>query len=152
VRRIGNKFGGTVSCHFQVHISDVHATKRVAYARVQKGQDHSRKCWADHTKLTVPPEPNRHRVWRAHDSRKPVPVRKRWKSKTSFLMLFKVLFAEACPKTIPEAVRVATKIVAELSSAPQKWGKHLDETYQEILDVNGAGTHYMDDVADVETD
>jgi|SaaInl25SG_5_DNA_1037380.scaffolds.fasta_scaffold21583_1 hypothetical protein len=65
---------------------------------------------------------------------------------------FKVLFAEACPKTIPEAVRVATKIVAELSSAPQKWVEHLDETYQEILDVNGAGTHYMDDVADVETD
>ena len=40
VRRIGNKLGETVSCHFQVHISDVHATKRVAYARVQKGQDH----------------------------------------------------------------------------------------------------------------
>ena len=63
-----------------------------------------------------------------------------------------MLFAEACPKTIPEAVRVATKIVAELSSAPQKWVEHLDETYQEILDVNGAGTHYMDDVAGVETD
>ena len=65
---------------------------------------------------------------------------------------FKVLFAEACPTTIPEAIRVATKIVHELSSEPQKWVEHLDETYQEIIDVNGAGTHYMDDLADVETD
>lgn len=269
VRRIGNKFGGTVSCHYQVHISDAHAVKRVVYAKTQKGQNHSRKCWADHTKLTVPPEPHRHRVWRAHDSRKPVPVRKRWKSKTSFLMLlagcetglskpvfavekkrrkrrksgeetlgyrwetvtvdeslmkdqlekevfgfmdennlnelildnascqdgirswiedkgykspgfasarrnqpagyppnspdcmlldaavfgrFKVLFAEACPKTIPEAIRVATKIVKDLDSATRNWVEHLDTTYQEIIDVNGAGTHYMDDMADVEED
>ena len=62
VRRIGNKLGRTVSCHYQVHISEIHATKRVAYADKQLGQDHFRKCWADHTKLTVPPEPNRHRL------------------------------------------------------------------------------------------
>ena len=60
VRRIGNKLGRTVSCHYQVHISEIHATKRVAHADKQLGQDHFRKCWADHTKLTVPPEPNRH--------------------------------------------------------------------------------------------
>ena len=65
---------------------------------------------------------------------------------------FKVLFAEACPKTIPKAVRVATKIVEELGSAPQKWVEHLDETYQEMLNVSGAGTHYMDDSANVEAE
>ena len=27
-----------------------------------------------------------------------------------------------------------------------------DDTYQEIIDVNGAGTHYMDDTADTESD
>ena len=65
---------------------------------------------------------------------------------------FKVLFADACPKTIPEAIRVATKIVAEMASKPQKWVQHLNETYQEIIDVNGAGTHYMDDPADAGVD
>ena len=65
---------------------------------------------------------------------------------------FKVLFADACPKTIPEAIRVATKIVTELGSKPQMWVEHLDDTYQEIIDVNGAGTHYMDDTADTESD
>ena len=65
---------------------------------------------------------------------------------------FKVLFAEACPKTIPEAIRVATKIVTELGAKPQMWVEHLNNTYQEIIDVNGEGTHYMDDTADVESD
>jgi hypothetical protein len=45
VRTIGNKLGGTVSCHYRVHISDIHAAKRVSYAGHQKGQDHNRKCW-----------------------------------------------------------------------------------------------------------
>ena len=63
---------------------------------------------------------------------------------------FKVLFADACPKTIPEAIRVATKIVKQLSDRPQTWVQHLDNTYQEILDAKGEGTHYMDDVTDVE--
>ena len=65
---------------------------------------------------------------------------------------FKVLFDEACPKTIPEAIRVATKIVTELGSKTQMWVEHLNDTYQEIIDVNGAGTHYMDDTADIESD
>ena len=58
---------------------------------------------------------------------------------------FKVLFADACPKTIPEAINVATKIVEELGKEPQKWVEHLDETYQEIIDAKGSGSHYMED-------
>jgi hypothetical protein len=58
---------------------------------------------------------------------------------------FKVLFADASPKTIPEAIRVATKIVKELSERPQQWVEHLDCTYQEITDVKGEGTHFLAD-------
>ena len=35
-----------------------------------------------------------------------------------------------------------------LSELPQLWVEHLDDTYQEIIDVNGEGTHYMNDVDD----
>ena len=62
---------------------------------------------------------------------------------------FKVLFADACPKTIPEAIRVATKIVKDLGSKPQKWVEHLNDTYQEIIDVKVEGTHYMGSDVDV---
>ena len=65
---------------------------------------------------------------------------------------FKVLFADVCPKTIPEAIRVATKIVASMNSTTRKWVEHLDETYQEIIDVKGGGTHYMSDLPDAEAE
>ena len=40
----------------------------------------------------------------------------------------------------------------QLGSKPQMWVEHLDNTYQEIIDVNGEGTHYMDDTVDIESD
>jgi hypothetical protein len=44
----------------------------------------------------------------------------------------KVLFSGAWPKSIPEAIRVATAIVKELSG-PQAWLEHLDDIHHEIL-------------------
>ena len=55
------------------------------------------------------------------------------------------MFADACPKTIPEAIRVATKIMEELSENPRLSVERLDDIYLEIIDVKGTGTHYMED-------
>ncbi len=65
IQRIAGSRGRMVSCHMAIHISDDHAVKRVGYSHVQKGQDHTKKCWIDHTLLSVPPDPSRQRVWRA---------------------------------------------------------------------------------------
>jgi hypothetical protein len=47
------------------------------------------------------------------------------------------------PETIPEAARVATKIVKELSENPQQWVEHLNCTYQEIIDVSRVKEHIV---------
>jgi hypothetical protein len=60
------------------------------------------KCWADHTLLTVPLEPNRHRVWRVHNSKKPLPTKKRWKSKTNV--------PDRCGQTLSKLVFSARKV------------------------------------------
>jgi hypothetical protein len=48
---------------------------------------------------------------------------------------FKVLFADACPKTISEGIRVAQKILKDIGKKPQKLVEHSDDTNQEIIDV-----------------
>ena len=56
------------------------------------------------------------------------------------------------PFTAPDEAFQDKPRGTELGSKPQMWVEHLDDTYQEIIDVNGAGTHYMDDTADTESD
>jgi len=263
IRRIGHTYGSLVTRHREIHVSDAHALTRVPYAESQLLEDHSKKCWGDHTLLTVPPEPVRQRVWRSHDSIKPVPTAKRWKSKVKFLMFvaaggdgslsdpifathrvrrryttaagargtyrwetftvdaaqmrrdlvahvfpfmqdhdldelildnapcqdgllgfiddngfkspgfaaarrhhccgyppnspdcmlldaavfgrFKVLYAHANPKTIPEAMSAARRIIRRMQGVGQKWLNDLDELYVEIIDKEGLGSHHMVD-------
>lgn len=57
--------------------------------------------------------------------------------------LFKVMLRRRVPRKSQSEVQVAAKIVKNTNSVPQKWVDHLNETYQEIIDGNGAGTHYM---------
>jgi hypothetical protein len=54
---------------------------------------------------------------------------------------FNVLFVNARPKTIPDGIWDAQKIVEDVGKKPQKRGEHWDDTYHEIIDVKGQGTH-----------
>ena len=56
---------------------------------------------------------------------------------------FKVLYAHANPKTIPEAIKTAQKIVKQMQGVGRKWVENLDDMYREIIDLNGAGSHHM---------
>ncbi len=56
---------------------------------------------------------------------------------------FKVLYAHACPKTIPEAMRVSREIIASMQGVGQKWIDELDELYWEQIQNEGEGTHLM---------
>jgi hypothetical protein len=58
---------------------------------------------------------------------------------------FKVWFADACPKTIPEAIHSScNKICERTERNTQQCVEHLDCTYQKIMS-KGEGTNKMDD-------
>ena len=104
VRKIGHELGDLLSRHLAIFVSDVHKVCRDLYSKDQLGQDHTVKCWGDHTLLQVPPEPVRQRVWRARDSIKPVPKAIRWKAKTTFLM-----FVAGCGTALSDPVFAVSK-------------------------------------------
>ena len=56
---------------------------------------------------------------------------------------FKVLFAHENPKTIPEAMRVAKKIVKSMRGVSKKWIDGLDALYREIITMEGEGSHLI---------
>ena len=124
VRRVGNELGGQVSRHREVHISSVHRLKRVAYSEGQIGDDHTKKCWVDHMKVTIPCEPTRQRVWRARDSRKPVPRALRWKQKINFLVLVAV-----CSDAISAPVFAVNKVRRKRARSGETTRGYRYETY-----------------------
>ena len=56
---------------------------------------------------------------------------------------FKVLFAMANPKTIPEGIKTAKKLVKKMQGVGKTWVENLDDMYREIIDIKGAGSHHM---------
>lgn len=124
IKRIADVRGEMVSRHVRVYVSEEHSKKRVTYSRSQKGEDHSKKCWVDHSLISVPPEPTRQRVWRAYGSKKPVPRAIRWKSKTSFLML-----VAGCSKGVSKGLFAAQKVRSKKRKRGQANPGYRWETY-----------------------
>ena len=58
---------------------------------------------------------------------------------------FKVLYALANQKTIPEAIKAARKIAKNMQGVGEKLVKNLDGIYREIIALNGAGSPLMVD-------
>ena len=58
---------------------------------------------------------------------------------------FKVLYAHANPQTVAEAIFVSKKIVRKLSGISHNWLAGLDELYDEIISIEGEGSHLMSD-------
>ena len=56
---------------------------------------------------------------------------------------FKVLFSHANPKTIPEAMKVAKKIVKDMQGVSKSWIEGLDDLYKEVISSEGEGSHLM---------
>ena len=54
---------------------------------------------------------------------------------------FKVLFAHANPKTIPQAMKVVRKIVKEKQGVPKKLIDEVDDLCQEVIENAGEEFH-----------
>jgi len=57
--------------------------------------------------------------------------------------IFQKKIAKLAPQTIPEAIKVAKKILRGMQNGGEKWVEHLDDLYQEVIDKNGAASHLM---------
>ena len=86
IYRIGHSLGDLLSRDYTIYISEKHCERRVSYSQSQRGTDHTKQAWFDHTILEVPPQQPHQKVWRAKNSTKPVPRALRRKTKTRFLM------------------------------------------------------------------
>lgn len=62
---------------------------------------------------------------------------------SSVFPAFKREFARRCPKTIPEAMKVASSILKELDDVGKKWVEHLDKLYAEVISNNGGASHLL---------
>jgi len=56
---------------------------------------------------------------------------------------FKVLYALENPKTIPDAMKAARKVLKNMQRVSESWVEKLDSLYKEIIENEGEASHLV---------